>query len=183
MSGEAAKDRKEFVTVLICNNPLLSRGLEVLLADTRFFVSRIGADDEPSPWRPRADTRPDLFIVDANRSSEELLNFIKLLKVQQPEARIAVVADSFEFGFARLGIEAGIDGFCLATSDREVLIKSLELIMVGESTLPLKLVRSWLDQMTLKVGPGQDNPTAEPVTPDPSMHKFSEAGEQFYCSI
>jgi two-component system nitrate/nitrite response regulator NarL len=169
MSGEATKDREEFVTILICNNHLLATGLEILLANTRFVLSKIGADDEPPSRRLRVYTRPDLFIVDANRASEEVLNIIKLLKVQQPEARIAVVADHFDMSFVRFGI----DGFCLATSDREVLIKSLELIMMGESTMPLRLVRSMLDEMALKSEPDQDRLMAEPLPLDPTMHKLS----------
>lgn len=173
MSGKATKDRKEFGTILICNNPLLATELDVLLADTHFILSEIGANDEPSSQRLRVYTRHDLFIVDANRPSEEVLNIIKLLKVQHPEARIAVVADHFEFSFVRLGIDAGIDGFCLATSDREVLIKSLDLIMMSESTVPLRLVRSMLNETAPKAEPDQDSPMAEPLPLDPAMHKLS----------
>src|SRR4051795_3400020 len=113
MPGEATKDRKEFVTLLICNNPLLSTGLEVLLANTRFAVSEIGFD-EPSPQRPHLYTQPDLFIVDASNSSQDTLEIIRRLKVQQTDARVVVVASHFDVSFVRLGIDAGVDGFCLA---------------------------------------------------------------------
>jgi len=162
MSGEAAKDRKEVVTILICNNPLLFTGLEVLLANTRFAVSEIGSD-EPSPRRPRLYKQPDLFIVDASAPSKELIEIIRLLKVRQPEARVTVVADHFDIGFVRQGIDAGVDGFCLSTSDRDVLIKSLELVMMGDSTLPLRLVRSMLHEMTSDAKPDHDRPIAEPL--------------------
>ncbi|MBL0403774.1 response regulator transcription factor [Microvirga aerilata] len=172
MSGEAAKERKEYVTVLISKNPLLSMGLELLLAHTRFAVSELGSD-EPSSRRLRLHIQPDLFIVDASPSSEDLLTTIKLLKVQHPEARIAVVADNFDISFVRLGIDAGVDGFCLSTSHRDVLIKSLELVMMGESTLPMRLVRSMLSEMTLEAKPDQDSATAVLLSPDPGMHKLS----------
>jgi two-component system nitrate/nitrite response regulator NarL len=173
MSRAAAKDRNEFVTVLICNNPLLRTGLEVLLANTRFVVSEIGADDEPSPRRPRLYTQPDLFIVDASNSSKKLIEIIRLLKVRQPDARVVAVASHFDISFIQRGIDAGVDGFCLAASDRDVLIKWLELVMMGESTLPLRLVRSMLDEMTLAAEPEQDRPLAEPSPIDPGMHKLS----------
>src|SRR5829696_6208126 len=110
MSGEAAKDRNEYVTVLICNNPLLSTGLEVLLANTRFVVSEIGPEESLSR-RPRIHTQPDLFIVDASNSSKNLIEIIRLLKVRQPEARVAVIADHFDLSFVRRAIDAGVDGF------------------------------------------------------------------------
>ncbi|MGF9764666.1 response regulator transcription factor [Microvirga sp. 0TCS3.31] len=172
MSGEAAKDRKRFVTILICDNPLLSTGLEILLADTRFAISEFGFD-EPSPRRPRLYTQPDLFIVDATNSSEDMLKLIKLLKEQQPDARVVLVASHFDLSFVRLGIDAGVDGFCLATSNREVLIKSLELIMMGEKILPGALIRSMLNGMASDPKPDQDSLVAVPLPIDPGMHKLS----------
>jgi two-component system nitrate/nitrite response regulator NarL len=172
MSGEEAEDRKEVVTVFIFKNPLLSRGFKALLADTRFAVSDTGLE-EPPPPRPRLYKQPDLIIVDASDSSEELIEIIKRLKVQQPEARVVVVANHYNVGFVRSGIDAGVDGFCLATSDREVLIMSLELVMRGESILPMSLVRSMLSEMTLDAKPDQDSPIAEPLLSDAGMHKLS----------
>jgi two-component system nitrate/nitrite response regulator NarL len=172
MSGEAAKDSHGYVTVLISKNPLLRAGLKHLLADTCFAVSDIEFD-EPPPRRPRLHKEPDLFIVDASKSSEELLQIIRLLRDRQPEARVVVVADNFSVSFVRSGIDAGVDGFCLGTSDGEVLIKSLELVMMGESTLPLRLVRSMLNEMTLDAKLDQDRPMAMPMPPDPGIHKLS----------
>jgi two-component system, NarL family, nitrate/nitrite response regulator NarL len=172
MSGEAAKDRKEFVTILVGHNRLLSTGLEILLAKTRFAVSEIGFD-EPSPRHPRLHTQPDLFIVDASNSSQDTFEIIRQLKVQQPDARVVVVASHFDLSFVRLGFDAGVDGFCLATSDREILIKSLELIMVGEKLLPGELLRSMLNEMTLGAKLDHNNPMAEPLPVDPGMHKLS----------
>ncbi|MBD2750496.1 response regulator transcription factor [Microvirga sp. BT688] len=173
MSGKAAKDRKEFVTILICNNPLLSTGLEVLLANTGFVVSE-GGSDKPSPRRPHLYTQPDLFIVDASNSSENTLEIIKRLKVQQPDARVVMVASHFDVSFIRFGFGAGVDGFCLSTSDREVLIKSLELIMMGEKLLPGALIRSMLNEMAPGAKSDQDTPKAEPLPIDPGIHKLSK---------
>jgi two-component system nitrate/nitrite response regulator NarL len=174
MSGEAAKDRNEYMTVLISKNPLLRAGLKHLLADTCFAVSD-KVFDEPHLGDPAfiLYTQPALFIVDASNSSEELIEIIRLLKVRQSEARVVVVADNFSVSFVRSGIDAGVDGFCLGTSDGEVLIKSLELVMMGESTLPLRLVRSMLNEMTLDAKLDQDRPMAMPMPPDPGIHKLS----------
>jgi two-component system nitrate/nitrite response regulator NarL len=46
----------------------------------------------------------------------------------------------------RAGHEAGASGFCFAASAPEVLIKSLELVMLGESVLPFEVLRSIMDQ-------------------------------------
>jgi two-component system nitrate/nitrite response regulator NarL len=56
-----------------------------------------------------------------------------------------VLADRFDYRFLRLGHEAGVDGFCLGASVPDVLIKSLELVMLGEAVLPSEVLRSILD--------------------------------------
>ena len=172
MSGEAARDRKGFVTLLICKNPLRRAGLKHLLADTPFTVSHT-VTDETLPSQSHLVAQPALIIVDASNSSEELLEIIRHLKVRQPEARVVVVADHFDISFVRVGIDAGVDGFCLTTSDREVLIRSLELVMMGERILPGALVRSMLSEMALNTERDQDRPIAKPLPLDPGMHKLS----------
>jgi two-component system nitrate/nitrite response regulator NarL len=182
MSGETGKDRKEYVTILICKNPLLSMGLELLLADTCFAVSEIGSD-EPPPRLPRLHVQPDLFIVDASPSSEELLATIKSLKVQHPKARIVVVADNFDTGFIRLGIDAGVDGFCLTAGHRDVLIKSLEMIMMGEKMVPGALVLSMLNEVTSNAKPDQNSVTAAPLLPDAGIHRLSPREAEILRSL
>jgi two-component system nitrate/nitrite response regulator NarL len=111
--------------------------------------------------------------VDASNSSEKLFNFIELLKKRLPEAKIVLVADQFDVRLVRRGFAAGVDGFCSAASGREVLIKSLELVMMGERILPGMLVRSLLSQVALNADNDQDRPIAEPLPLDPGMHKLS----------
>jgi two-component system nitrate/nitrite response regulator NarL len=173
MSEDAAKERNEYVTVLICNNALLRTGLKHLLEDTCFVVSDT-MFDEPPPWRPRLYIQPALFIVDASNSSEKLIGIVRLLKERHHAARIVFIAQQFEIGFMQLGLAAGVDGFCLATSDREVLINSLELVMMGENILPGALVHSILSETALNFKSDQDKPMAEQLPPDPKMHKLSK---------
>jgi two-component system, NarL family, nitrate/nitrite response regulator NarL len=173
MSEEASKERNEYVTVLICKSALLRTGLKHLLKDTCFAASD-AVFDEPPPWRPRLYIKPALFIVDASNSAEKLIEIVRLLKERHGEARIVFIADHFEIDFMRVGLAAGVDGFCLAVSDREVLIKSLELVMMGEKLVPGTLVRSILSETALNIGPDQDEPMAEPPPLDPKMHKLSK---------
>jgi two-component system nitrate/nitrite response regulator NarL len=174
MSGEAAEDRNNFVTILICKNILLREGLKHLLKNTCFCVSDT-VSDETAPWRHHFDTRPALFIVDASNSSDKLLKIIELLKDRQPEVKIALVADQFDVSFVRRGFAAGVDGFCSGARGREVLIKSLELIVMGERLLPGMLVHSLLSEMAA-VNPEMDQDTSltEPLPLDPRILKLSK---------
>jgi two-component system nitrate/nitrite response regulator NarL len=172
MSGEAARDRKGFVTILICKNPLRRAGLKHLLADTPFTVSNT-VIDETLPSQSHLVAQPALIIVDASNSSEDVLEIIRLLKVRQPDARVVVVADQFDVSFVRQGFAAGVDGFCLTTSHRDVLIKSLELVMLSEKILPGALVRPMLNETASNSKRDQARPMAEPLPLDPEMRKLS----------
>jgi two-component system nitrate/nitrite response regulator NarL len=111
--------------------------------------------------------------VDASNSSERLIEIVRLLKERQPGARIVFVAHHFGVSFVRLGLAVGVDGFCLAGSDREVLIKSLELVMMGEKLVPATLVRSILNATASNIDAVQDEPKAEPLPLDPKVQKLS----------
>jgi two-component system, NarL family, nitrate/nitrite response regulator NarL len=66
-----------------------------------------------------------------------------------------------------------VNGFCLTASGPEILIKSLELVMLGESVLPFEVLRSLMDAAPPKrEQPLQDN-RAEPTLPDPNTCKLS----------
>ena len=80
------------------------------------------------------------------------------VKERSPETRIVALADQFDLGFVRTAHEAGVNGFCLTASGPEVLIKSLELVMLGESILPFAVLRSLMDAAPLNRNqPLQDN--------------------------
>jgi two-component system nitrate/nitrite response regulator NarL len=68
-----------------------------------------------------------------------MVEAVTVLKLQFPEARIAVLADAFELGGLAAAREAGADGFYLTASNPEVLIKSLEMVMLGEFVIPPSL--------------------------------------------
>jgi two-component system nitrate/nitrite response regulator NarL len=66
---------------------------------------------------------------------------------------MVVTADHFDLSFVRQGHDAGVDGFCLTASSRDVLIKSLELVMLGETILPASLVCLMLHGMRSSAAP------------------------------
>jgi two-component system nitrate/nitrite response regulator NarL len=87
----------------------------------------------------------DLIIVKDSVSAEHTVEAVRQLKETYPAARIAVIADNYDLSFVRLCLSAGVSGFCEMGSSREVLIKSFELVMLGELILPTALMASLLN--------------------------------------
>jgi two-component system, NarL family, nitrate/nitrite response regulator NarL len=90
---------------------------------------------------------------------------------QCPEARIVALADRFDLGFVRLGYQAGVDGFCSAPSTLEILIKSLELVMLGEAVLPSGVLRAIVDGSLQCLEQTPDDPRPRELKPSDLMDR------------
>jgi two-component system, NarL family, nitrate/nitrite response regulator NarL len=147
-------------TVLVCENALLRNGIQQILSGTPFFVTDDGSVARPGQIRNLAQ-EPALFIITVGQDLKRVLDTAQQAREQFPNARIVALADHFEPMDMLQGREAGIDGFCLTATSREVLIKSLELVMLGEAILPSKVVCSLLSEIS--VTPRQDVQVYRPL--------------------
>lgn len=118
--------------------PLLRTGVEQILDGTRFVVAD-PALQSASQHPATDDTPAALFIVDENYRPHELLELIAELKAQNAAARVIVLAGQFDVNAVISALHAGADGFCLMTSSRDVLVRSIELVMLGEIVIPSEL--------------------------------------------
>jgi two-component system nitrate/nitrite response regulator NarL len=122
----------------ICASPLLRLGLERTLAGVGFDVHRDMIDDHMGlPEVPAG--APVLFVIDANSFAEGAVDLIRKAKAHVPEAKIVLFADHFDAALVSTAWRAGADGFCLSTHPHDVIVTSLELVMLGESILPAKI--------------------------------------------
>ncbi len=135
-------------TILLCRNSLVTIGLKHLLEGTGFAVTAT-ATDENSLSLGGPSTVSPLVIIDGSGLPGQIVETARTLKSRYPDAKIAVIADSFDLSFVRQARGAGIDGFCLSSSEREVLIKSLELVTLGETVLPTYLMTLLLEATSL----------------------------------
>jgi two-component system nitrate/nitrite response regulator NarL len=125
----------------ICNNPLLRVGLEKILSDAGFGVWR-EIIEEPSLLPNIHSEVRVLFIIDGNTYGAGAVEMIAELKARAPEGRIVILADAFQPAAIAAAWDAGAHGFCLSTHRHDVLIKFLELVMLGEAVLPSEIVLS-----------------------------------------
>ena len=125
----------------VCGNRLLRVGLETVLAGGRFQVWHEAIADV-SALPEALDGEAVLFIIDGQSYKDEIGDVIDRAKTRFPDAKIVVLAEMFELDAVSAAWKAGAHGFCLSNSQREILIKSLELVMLGEIVLPSAFVLS-----------------------------------------
>jgi two-component system, NarL family, nitrate/nitrite response regulator NarL len=173
----------EVTTALICDNSLLRGGLQHILLGTPFALAEEG---------PAADSRlisgtvqePALIILAVGQLSGQTPDMVRQVKGRHPTARIVVLAEHFNPEFLRQGLDAGMSGFSLTSSSREVLITSLELIMLGESVLVGPMARSVLDRAALSPQPEPEcEVAAEPKAPDPKARSLSAREAEILSSL
>jgi two-component system nitrate/nitrite response regulator NarL len=160
-------------TALICDNPLLRSGLQHILRDTLFGIAEAASVTGPKRLQYCAFNTA-LVIIEASQNTGRVLEVIRQIREQSPEARIVALADQFDLGFVRTALEAAVNGFCLTASGPKVLINSLELVMLGESILPFEVVRSLMER-ALQAGnqPVQGDCVAESKLSDLTACKLS----------
>jgi two-component system nitrate/nitrite response regulator NarL len=168
---------ERIATTLICEVPALRAKLRHTLSGTGFVVTEETFTSGQTPARDLVGA-PRLFIINAAGWSGRTTEMVRSLKGHYPEARVVALADHYDIGFAQLARDAGVNGFCLTTSGQEVLIKSLELVMLGETVLPSAMVRSILVKMAMKAHLPSDAShasltTAETRLPDPRACRLS----------
>lgn len=172
VASPLSDSRQRVGATLLSNNSLLTIGLRHLLEDSGFTISGI-ATDKVSLSRFCPGTSCSLTIIDANNSIDQALGIIRSVKVECPHMRVVMIADHFDLSILQVGLDAGVDGFVLSGCAREVLIKSLELIMLGETILPTKLVCSVISERPRHVDQDQNNSVAEATSNDPRARKLS----------
>jgi two-component system nitrate/nitrite response regulator NarL len=123
-------------TILSCKNAMLREGLKHILSSTRF---QLCPEDvmrrDPTLAEQRAGG-PLLFIIDTNLYPDGMADAVRTLQQQHPQARIVLLADSFDLDDMKAAFRFGAHGYCLVTTGCEALIKYLDLVMLGEVVFP-----------------------------------------------
>jgi two-component system nitrate/nitrite response regulator NarL len=166
--------------VCICANTLLRVGLEQILDGTRFVVSDNTVKDTPE-LSTSTDTTSVLFIVDEKHRANGLPELIAELKVRHPAARVVVLADRFNFSSVMSARHAGVDGFCLTTANRDVLVHSLELVMLGEVVVPSELILAIMGDNVRDAGSQLGRSMGKSNGIAPQIHCLSSRETEILC--
>ncbi|MBR0932157.1 response regulator transcription factor [Bradyrhizobium jicamae] len=173
--------RYSFASVIVGKNGLRKEGLVGILRSANFHIlaSVSSADDLIAC---KIQPGPLLFLV--VQSADELDNGvdrIALLKQRHPAARIVIVADHYRPDEVVASFRAGVNGFFVDGMGCDAFIKSLELVMMGETVFPPAFLTYVFDAESghaREVGMRQDNeatlaPTQEATAPQLSPREQS----------
>jgi DNA-binding NarL/FixJ family response regulator len=137
--------RRSFATVLVGPSVLLREGLTKILsaADFRIIASASCIDDlVPTVLPPH---RPILLVIDVGHDLNAAVGQIELFKQRHPTGHVAVVADHGQPNDIVSVFRAGANAFFIKIARCDTFIKSLELVMLGETILPAAVLSAISD--------------------------------------
>jgi two-component system, NarL family, nitrate/nitrite response regulator NarL len=134
-SSYGAQEVPQIPTILICGSSFVREGFKHILSDTCFKLHD-GKIDTTSSFPHFPDAETVLFILETTRDPSDMAELVRGLKAQCATARIVLLADSADLELVVLAYEAGAAGVLETTTGLDVMIKSLELIVLGELVFP-----------------------------------------------
>jgi two-component system nitrate/nitrite response regulator NarL len=132
-------DVGSFGTVLIGHNALLREGIAHILEATDFGVLASASDTDIAALSSLPEDRPLLLIIEVSGDFDATLSQIESFKSRYPAARVAVLAHPHRLQRLPdmvLAFRTGANAYFVNVATCDVFIKSLELIMLGETILP-----------------------------------------------
>jgi two-component system nitrate/nitrite response regulator NarL len=137
--------QQSFATVLIGKSVLIREGIARILraANFRTSASVSCADDfPPCTLQPHQLL---FLIVHTGDDFDVVLEQIELLRDNHPSARTAIVADHYRLDELVSAFRAGANGYFVDVMTCDVFIRSLELVMMGETIFPPAFLSFVLD--------------------------------------
>ncbi len=128
--------RQPFMTALVGPSALLREGLARILGTADFRIVASGSCVADLALSQSSQQQPTLLIIDAGDEPRSAVQQIEAFEEQRSAARIAVVADHLQLGELVWAFRAGANAYFIKVSNCDAFIKSLELVMLGETILP-----------------------------------------------
>ena len=137
--------QRPFATVLVGPSALLREGLTRILSATNFrIVASTSCVDDLAPTAlPQHGSI--LLIFDAGDDLDAAVGQVERFKEQHPAGRVAVLADRNRSSDIVSAFRAGANAYFMKAAPCDAFIKSLELVMLGETILPAAVLSMILD--------------------------------------
>jgi len=159
-------------TAIISGSFLIRNGLRRALQGTQFSIVEEGYV-LAREWHWYQASKVALIIIDATHYPEHVIEAVQTLRQKHPDARVVALVDQLDLGLLQSGCEAGVESFCLAASDPEVLINVLELTMLGETFVSGSLLQHHLNQAHLMSDAVHTPIATEVINSGPKIRELS----------
>jgi DNA-binding NarL/FixJ family response regulator len=138
--------REAFVTVLVEPKALLREGLVRILRSAHFHILNSTVSLDESIMETLAQHESVLLIIGSGVDPDSATRQIELFRKGQRTGRVVVLADHYDASDVISAFRAGASAYLVQVTTSDALIKSLELVMLGETIMPRDIVSTILDR-------------------------------------
>jgi two-component system nitrate/nitrite response regulator NarL len=137
--------RDSFAIVLVGKSILVREGLARILRSENFRIrASVSSADDLLQSKLQLH-RPLFLIVHTGKDFDAAVEQIELFREQHPDGRVAIMADHYRPDELVSAFRAGANGYFVDVMTRDVFIRSLELVMMGETIFPPAFLSFVLD--------------------------------------
>jgi DNA-binding NarL/FixJ family response regulator len=130
------RQRQSFTIILVGKSILLREGLARILRAANFrILASVSCADDLLPSKVQLH-QPLFLVVHTGDDFDTAVEQIELFRGQHPGGRIAIVADHYRLCELVSAFRAGANGYFVDVMACDVFIKSIELVMMGETIFP-----------------------------------------------
>ena len=136
---------RSFEIILVGKSILLREGLAKILHSANFrILASVSCGDDLLSSELQLH-KPLFLVIHTGDDFGAAVEQIKLFRDQYPGGRIAIVAHHYRLGDLVSAFRAGANGYFVDVMACDVFIKSIELVMMGETIFPPAFLSSVLD--------------------------------------
>src|SRR5712672_3624654 len=144
--------RQSFAAILVGKRILLREGLAKILRSASFrILASVSCADDLLPSKLQVH-QPLFLVIHTGDDCDAAVEQVKLFRNQYPGGRIAFVADHYRLSELVSAFRAGANGYFVNVMTCEVFIKSIELVMMGETVFPPAFLSFVLDPEGNRLG-------------------------------
>jgi DNA-binding NarL/FixJ family response regulator len=134
-----------FSAIVVGKNILFREGFARTLRSANFrILASVSCADDVLPRKLQLH-QPLFLIVDTGGNFDATLEQIEIFRDQHPDGRIAIVADQYRPGELASAFRAGANGCFVDNMTCDKFIRSIELVMMGETIFPAACLSFVLD--------------------------------------
>jgi DNA-binding NarL/FixJ family response regulator len=139
------RQRQSFAIILVGKSILLREGLARILRSASFrILASVSCADDLLPSKLELH-QPLFLVIHTGDDCDAAVERVKLFRNQYPGGRIAIVADHYRLSELVSAFRAGANGYFVDVMACDVFIKSIELVMMGETVFPPAFLSFVLD--------------------------------------
>src|SRR5215831_4070984 len=135
-------ERTPFKTALVSANALLREGLARILGAASFHIAASGSFVDDNVLASLPPEPAVLLVIDASDDFDAAIGQIEPFKLRCPGGRVAVLVGQHQLQLPQMfsAFRGGANAYLTNFTTPEAFVKSLELVMLGETILPVAML-------------------------------------------